>query len=332
MIIHKYITHVLDKSVDNPVINDFEGRVNPEVDRFLQQTIKKIKKDDYLRKAKFKNYDDNLIKNLCDEIIYNEKSFLESSKEIAAYMFNTMKNNLGIDSGDLIVCLFTEKDQKYVAIIKIDYKKVYNHSIEYEEDKFNIQIKQNEIGIAETFKAKQAAIVGVNGINDEYDLLVLDSEAEKKIDKSTFIDIFLNVSKIIDDTYKTKKFIGLSMAYINSAFDDLLEKKNAFNLFSYMMLNTSSISILEIADKLFKEKDIRDGFIEHLESNRINNFNIDKKIAKRKLDKVELSTIGFKFRVKLDDLNNERFLKLVENNGKYDLVIKDIGCIGMGIG
>lgn len=333
MIIHKFITHVLNKDMDEPVLNDFEGKVSPVVDKFLQQSIKKVKKDDFLRKAKFKDYDENLIKNLCDEIIYNEKSFVESSKEIASFLFNTMKYNLGIDSGDLVVCLFTEKDQKYVAIVKLDYKKVYNHSIEYEDDKFNIQIKQNEIGIAETFKPRQAAIVGVNGINDEYDLLVIDAEAEKKRDKSSFIDLFIKCEKVIDDTYKTSRFIGATVGYINNAFDNLSEKHEMFNLFTYMMLNTSAVSINDIADKLFKDTEVRSGFIKYLEKNNITNFNIDKRIATKRLNRIELSTLGFKFRVKLEDLNNQKLLKIVEReDGKYDLVIKDVGCMGMGIG
>lgn len=333
MIIHKFITHVLNKDMDEPVLNDFEGKVSPVVDKFLQQSIKKVKKDDFLRKAKFKDYDENLIKNLCDEIIYNEKSFVESSKEIASFLFDTMKCNLGIDSGDLVVCLFTEKDQKYVAIVKLDYKKVYNHSIEYEDDKFNIQIKQNEIGIAETFKPRQAAIVGVNGINDEYDLLVIDAEAEKKRDKSSFIDLFIKGEKVIDDTYKTARFIGATVGYINNAFDSLSEKHETFNLFTHMMLNTSAVSINDIADKLFKDTEVKNGFIKYLEKNNITNFNIDKRIATKRLNRIELSTLGFKFRVKLEDLNNEKLLKIVEReDGKYDLVLKDVGCMGMGIG
>lgn len=333
MIIHKYIAHVLNKDMDEPVLNDFEGKVSPVVDKFLQQSIKKVNKNEFLRKAKFKDYEDNLIKNLCDEIIYNEKSFVENSKEIASYLFDTMKSNLGIDSGDLVVCLFTERDERYVAIVKLDYKNVYNHSIVFEDEKFNIQIKQNEIGISETFRPKQAAIVGANGINDEYDLVVIDAEAERKRDKSTFIDIFINAEKIMDDSYKTSRFIYSAIGYINNAFEDLLEKRDTFNLLTYIMLNTSAVSINDVAKKLFKDKEIRNGFIEHLEKKEIYNFNIDKKISKKKLSKVELSTVGFKFRVKLEDLNNDKLLKIVKNeSGMYDLAIKDVGGMGIGIG
>ena len=62
MIIHKFIVHVLDKNSDVPILNDFEGKINPEVDKFFQKIIKRVTKDDDLRKGVFKNYNDNVRK------------------------------------------------------------------------------------------------------------------------------------------------------------------------------------------------------------------------------------------------------------------------------
>lgn len=51
MIIHRYITHVLSRESDEPILNDFEGNINPQIDKFLQSIIKKVSKDDLLRRA-----------------------------------------------------------------------------------------------------------------------------------------------------------------------------------------------------------------------------------------------------------------------------------------
>ena len=48
MIIHKFIIHVLDKNSDVPILNDYEGKINPEVDKFFQKVIKRVTKDDDL--------------------------------------------------------------------------------------------------------------------------------------------------------------------------------------------------------------------------------------------------------------------------------------------
>lgn len=161
MIIHKFIVHVLDKNSDVPILNDFEGKINPEVDKFFQKIIKRVTKDDDLRKGVFKNYNDNVVRNCCEQIIYDENTFLENSKEIAAYLFDIMKINSELESCDLAICLYTVKDEKYVAILKLDYKKLYTHSIEFVDEKFNIQMVANEIGIPETGRQKQCALIGV---------------------------------------------------------------------------------------------------------------------------------------------------------------------------
>lgn len=44
MIINKYIVHVLDRNSENPILNDFEGKVSLEIDKFFRKTIKSISK------------------------------------------------------------------------------------------------------------------------------------------------------------------------------------------------------------------------------------------------------------------------------------------------
>ena len=49
---------------------------------------------------------------------YYEITFLENSKEIAAYLFDIMKINSEIDSCDLAICLYIQsKDEKYVPAL-----------------------------------------------------------------------------------------------------------------------------------------------------------------------------------------------------------------------
>lgn len=327
MIINKYTTHILDKQSDVPLLNDYEGKISLQVDKFLQRTIKKVLKEDSLRKAKFLDCKDNEIKKITDEILYNEKTFLENSKEIAAYLFDIMKETEQIESCDLIISLITIKDEKIIAIIKVDYKKIYNHKIDFKDDKFDIQMIENEIGISETFRAKQCALIGVNGLNDEYDLRVIDIEAEKENVKSLFIEEFIKAKNIIDDTYKTMKFISITSSWINSYFNNLASRVENFNLLSYIMLNTSSIDIEDFSEKLLgNDKEAKESFIEQLESKDITNFNIDKKIAEKRFRNINLKGI-FKFKCGLEEFNNPHILKIVEDGDKYNLVIKDVGAL-----
>ena len=328
MIIHKFIIHVLDKNNDTPILNDYEGRVSPEVDKFFQKVINRVSKDDDLRKASFKNYNDNLIKNCCEQIIYDESTFLRNSKEIAAYLFEVMKINAEIESCDLAICLYTIKDEKYVGIVKLDYKRLYTHSIELLDEKFNIQMVSNEIGIPETGRQKQAAIVGINGINDEYHLRVLDKEAEKEGVESKFVSEFLHAEKIDDDKYKTKVFKNTAENWITNALSKEIKKaEDGRSILNYTLKEKQEINVQDFIENNLKDEELKESFKEHMEDKGLEeSFNIDKKWVEKKLKKRSIRTDnGFDIKGNLSDFEDPMKYSVRQNeNGSIDIIIKNV--------
>lgn len=328
MIIHKFIIHVLDKDNDTPILNDYEGRVSPEVDKFFQKVMNRVAKDDDLRKAAFKNYNDNLIKNCCEQIIYDEDTFLQNSKEIAAYLFDVMKINAEIESCDLAICLYTVKDEKYVGIVKLDYKRLYTHSIELLDEKFNIQMVSNEIGIPETGRQKQAAIVGANGINDEYHLKVLDKDAEKEGSESRFVSEFLHAEKIDDDKYKTKVFKNTAENWITNALSsDIKKAEDVRSMLNYTLKEKQEINVQDFIESNIKDEELKESFKEHMEDKGLEeSFNIDKKWVEKKLKKRSIRTDnGFDIKGNLSDFEDPMKYSVRQNeNGSIDIVIKNV--------
>lgn len=328
MIIHKFIVHVLDKNSDVPILNDFEGKVNQEVDKFFQKVINRVTKDDDLRKGVFKNYNDNIIKNCCEQIIYDESTFLENSKEIAAYLFDIMQINAELESCDLAVCLYTVKDEKYVAILKLDYKKLYTHSIEFIDDKFNIQMVANEIGIPETQRQKQCAIVGISGVNDEYHLRLLDKDSEKEEVESKFIAEFLNAEKIDDDKYKTKVFKNSAETWITNALsNDIKKAEDVRSVLNYTLKEKHEIDVNDFIETSINDKDLKESFKEHMVDKGLDEgFNIDKKWVEKKLKKRSIRTDnGFDIKGNLDDFENPMKYSIKQNpDGSIDITIKNV--------
>ncbi|WP_270943138.1 nucleoid-associated protein [Romboutsia lituseburensis] len=327
MIIHKFTTHVLDKTTDTPILNDYEGRINPEVDKFLQKIIKKCIKSQDLRKAKFKDYYNNTVNKCCEAIIYNESTFLENSKEIAAYLFDIIKLDVGSISGDLIICLFTIKDEKYIAVMKLDYKNLYNHSIDFENDKFNIQMISNEIGITSNHNIKQAAIISLGGLNDEYHLRVLDKDSEKNDTKSTFLDEFLNIEKVIDDKFKTKTFIGAAHTWVTNALsNDIKQSEDIRSIMNYMLKENSVMDLDTFVDVAIKAEDLKESFKEYMEDREINHFNIDKNYVEQKLKHRRIKTDnGFDLKARLEDFEDPAKYEVKQNpNGSINLTIKNV--------
>lgn len=328
MIIHKFIVHVLDKNSDVPILNDFEGKINQEVDKFFQKVINRVTKDDDLRKGIFKDYNDNTIKNCCEQIIYDESTFLENSKEIAAYLFDIMKINAELESCDLAVCLYTVKDEKYVAILKLDYKKLYTHSIEFIDDKFNIQMVANEIGIPETVRQKQCAIIGISGINDEFHLRLLDKDAEKEEMESKFITEFLNAGKIEDDKYKTKVFKKSAENWITNALsDDIKQAEDVRSILNYTLKEKHEIDINDFVESSIKDDNLKESFKEHMEDKGLEEgFSIDKKWVEKKLKKRSIKTDnGFDLKGNLADFEDPMKYSVRQNpDGTIDIVLKNI--------
>lgn len=328
MIIHKSIVHVLDKNSDSPILNDYECRNSLEVDKFFQKIINRVSKDDDLRKAEFNDYNNNIVKNCCEQIIYDEDTFLQNSKEIAAYLFEIMKQSEEMDSCDLAICLYSVKDEKNVAIMRLEYKKLYTHSIEYVEDKFNIQIVSNEIGIPETGRPKQCALVGLSGINDEYHFKLLDKDAEKEQLETKFVTAFLNAKKIEDDKYKTKVFKTTAENWITNAIsDDMKKAEDIRSMLNYTLKEKEEINVEEFVQNNIIDKDLKESFKEHMEDKGLTeNFSVDKKWVEKKLKKRSIKTDnGFDIKANLSDFEDPMKYSVRKNeNGTFDIVIKNI--------
>ena len=328
MVIHKSIVHVLDKNSDSPILNDYECRNSLEVDKFFQKIINRVSKDDDLRKAEFNDYNNNIVKNCCEQIIYDEDTFLQNSKEIAAYLFEIMKQSEEMDSCDLAICLYSVKDEKNVAIMRLEYKKLYTHSIEFVEDKFNIQIVSNEIGIPETGRPKQCALVGLSGINDEYHFKLLDKDAEKEQLETKFVTAFLNAKKIEDDKYKTKVFKTTAENWITNAIsDDMKKAEDIRSMLNYTLKEKEEINVEEFVQNNIIDKDLKESFKEHMEDKGLTeNFSVDKKWVEKKLKKRSIKTDnGFDIKANLSDFEDPMKYSVRKNeNGTFDIVIKNI--------
>lgn len=260
-------------------------------------------------------------------MIHDENTFLVNSKEIASYLFEIMKINANISNCDLLISLINHKDEKYIAILKLDYKNLYNHQINFEDEKINIQMLENEIGISSSTMIKQAAIVGVNSLNDEYDLLVLCKESEVEGRDTKFISEFLDVRKVIDDSYKTKMFEALSKHWISGNVPDMKLAEDIRNIRNYMLKENSVMDINKFINTALRDTGLENDFREYAERNEFSeDFNINKKYIEKKLKRRTIKTdAGFEVKGDLVDFEDTmKFSIKVNENNTCDLIIKNV--------
>ncbi|MFL8710751.1 nucleoid-associated protein [Clostridioides sp. GD02377] len=328
MIINKFIVHVFDKESTVPVLGDFEGKINQESEGLLKKCLKKIIKNDNLRKGIFNEYNDNLVKKCCEQMIYEKDSFVDNSKEIASYMFEKMKEELG--SCNVIMCLYSNKEQEGIAIMKFEYKSVYTHSIEYEDDKFNIQVIPNNVAFSIQPKIKQAALIELSGINDEYHVRVLDIDSEKEDSKSRFIEEFINAKKVDDDTYKTKVLKKTIDKWINNHYsEDVKKAEEVKSLLNYRLLQSENIDVDEFISEIIDDEQ-KDSLKEELDEKNVNdNLNVDKGWIEKNINKRKMKLDnGFGIVGNISDFEDPMKYSVKKNlDGSVDIVLKNVSYI-----
>ena len=329
MIIEKYIIHVLDKNSQAPVLNDFEGSLTPELDALYQKMIRKILRDDDLRKSKFQNYEENELKTFADHLLYDDEAFVMSSKAVATMLFDTMKVNSELESCDLAIIRYVHKEEKGVAIIKLDYKKLYTHEIGYDEssEKVSIKMVSNEVAIQATQKIIHAALIGVNGVNDQWHLEILDKDAEKNQTDSSFVKDFLKAEKIYDEKYLTKSFVNVTDNWITNAYSNDVKKAEDIRSFlKYSVKEDNSIDVDEFIEKTIEE-DKKEGYRELLEDRNIQGqFQVDKSWVEKKLKRRSIRTnTGFDIKGLMDDFSDPMKYSISQNeDGTVNITIKNI--------
>lgn len=330
MIINKVILHVLDKSAELPVLNDVEDAISPELDAFYQKIIRRVLRDDDLRKATFNDYNENEIRVCADHILYDENSFVLSSQGIAGALYSTMGTNAELDSCDLAVILFTHKDQKYVAIIKLDYKKLYTHEIVYNEETEKVSVKMvaNDIAIQASQKIIHAAIIGVSGINDEWHLRVLDKAAEKTETDSSFVTDFLKCEKIRDEKYLTKSFRNVTDNWITNAYgNNVKEAEDVRSMLNYVLKEDNNVDVDKFVDECIVDEERKESYRELLKDKKIEGeFPIDKTWVEKKLKRRGIKTnTGFDIKGLLEDFEDPMKYSLRQNqDGTVDITIKNV--------
>lgn len=328
MIIRKVITHVLDKSVDTPILSEVEQAITPEIDVFYQKILRKIFRDDDLRLAKFSDYNNNIVRVSTDHVIYDDKAFITASQSIAACLFNVMKANSELDSCDLAVVSFTYKDVNQAAVVMLDYKSLYNHSIDVVDDCVQVKLIGNDMGIQAGSRIRNAIIVEPSGVNDEWQLRILDKQGERQERDTAFVTGFVNAKKVLDERYMTKMFVRVSEGFIQNTYGT--EPKVIEDTLSALYYNVKEgqeIDLEFMANELFGGDDYRKTLYKGIFKERgITNFAIDESWVKKKLKRRKLQTnTKIKISGLAEDFEDPAKFRMVKNeNGTVDLHIRNV--------
>lgn len=334
VIIKKAIIHVLDRNADEPILTDYEQEIQEDIHEFLEKHIVKSLQDEENRKARFQG-GLAVVKNACMEIFEDEEKFVDCSKDIAIQLFKAMKSNNNISSADLVVCLYEESDKKYMAILKLDYKKSFIHNVEFVDGSFKISIMPQSIGLpGMSQKLQKCAFIKEINVDDEYDMIILDKQVYGKDEDGEiahfFVHQFLNCNILVDSRDKTKIFKRATEKWTRKNLKEDIEKAQEVRDEAILSLkNGAEIDVENFARNVFgNDVEKQEHFINHLDQEGLQSekFDIDKSWVDKKMKKRVMKTdTGIEIKAEHEDFEDRMKFEIKRNgDGTVDILVKNV--------
>lgn len=157
IIIHQAILHVLDTTMDAPVLSGGGMELTAEKTAYLQNHLEKLLASDDIRQCR--PLPDSAFKN---ELEHN-KDFVDLSCRIAGVLFDYMHAHTTIPGADLAVVDFTRDGTPWLGILKLNYKNGYTHYTENVEGApVNSIIQQRACLPTQSGKVEEGALVDLS--------------------------------------------------------------------------------------------------------------------------------------------------------------------------
>ena len=179
IIIHQAILHVLDTTLDAPVLSGGGMELTAEKTAYLQNHIEKLLASDEIRQCR--PLPDSAFRN---ELEHNQ-DFIDLSCRIAGVLFDYMHAHTTIPVADLAVVDFTRDGAPWLGILKLNYKNGYTHYTETVEGApVNSIIQQRACLPTQSGKVEEGALVNLT----DYSMRLL----EKKYDIDGHKEFYLS--------------------------------------------------------------------------------------------------------------------------------------------
>ena len=160
IIIHQAILHVLDTTLDAPVLSGSSMELTAEKTAYLQNHIEKLLASDDIRQCR--PLPDSAFKN---ELEHNQ-DFVDLSCRIAGVLFDYMHAHTTIPGADLAVVDFTRDGAPWLGILKLNYKNGYTHYTETVQGApVNSIIQQRACLPTQSGKVEEGALVNLQDLS-----------------------------------------------------------------------------------------------------------------------------------------------------------------------
>lgn len=327
--IKKVIIHILDSTIGMPVLSDTELECGSEICEFLKEHIAKISSGDDAKECSFYEEQSEVYQML---EAYADDDFIDISKDIASLLYEIMAGNIDIPAADLMIVRFKEKDDEYLALLKMNYKTQYTHRTMPTEDgegNRNEIFRHKSLLPSESQRLTEAAIIRL----DDLFLRVVEKKYEingEKVDYFSFL--FLKCSAHLSHKSKLSIVSRAVESVQKEGFGEVerFEKQmRAKSIIQEEIEENGGFVVEEIAEKIFEEEpELKIAFQDKMEKYNMVKENIvpQSENTVRKYQSQHLFTdTGIEIKIPMDQYKNPKSVEFITNpDGTVSVLIKNI--------
>ena len=325
IIIHQAILHVLDTTLDAPVLSGGGMELTAEKTAYLQNHIEKLLASDEIRQCR--PLPDSAFRN---ELEHNQ-DFIDLSCRIAGVLFDYMHAHTTIPGADLAVVDFTRDGAPWLGILKLNYKNGYTHYTETVEGApVNSIIQQRACLPSQSGKVEEGALVNLT----DYSMRLL----EKKYDIDGHKEFYLSsvVFQYTQTEPEKKKLQAIQEAAAQAVKDAYEDEPHADAQVAMLIANQAAdndnqVSVEQVRQQLAEEYPLAavpfDDYVE--KSEVLEEAAAPVTVTPARIRRMESRSIrtanGIEVKIPTELLNSDSELEFLHDpDGSVSLLIKNV--------
>ena len=325
IIIHQAILHVLDTTLDAPVLSGGGMELTAEKTAYLQNHIEKLLASDEIRQCR--PLPDSAFRN---ELEHNQ-DFIDLSCRIAGVLFDYMHAHTTIPGADLAVVDFPRDGAPWLGILKLNYKNGYTHYTETVEGApVNSIIQQRACLPTQSGKVEEGALVNLT----DYSMRLL----EKKYDIDGHKEFYLSsvVFQYTQAEPEKKKLQAIQEAAAQAVKDAYEDEPHADAQVAMLIANQAAdndnqVSVEQVRQQLAEEYPLAavpfDDYVE--KSEVLEEAAAPVTVTPARIRRMESRSIrtanGIEVKIPTELLNSDSELEFLHDpDGSVSLLIKNV--------
>lgn len=325
IIIHQAILHVLDTTLDAPVLSGGGMELTAEKTAYLQNHIEKLLASDEIRRCR--PLPDSAFRN---ELEHNQ-DFIDLSCRIAGVLFDYMHAHTTIPGADLAVVDFTRDGAPWLGILKLNYKNGYTHYTESVDGApVNSIIQQRACLPTQSGKVEEGALVNLT----DYSMRLL----EKKYDIDGHKEFYLSsvVFQYTQAEPEKKKLQAIQEAAAQAVKDAYEDEPHADAQVAMLIANQAAdndnqVSVEQVRQQLAEEYPLAavpfDDYVE--KSEVLEEAAAPVTVTPARIRRMESRSIrtanGIEVKIPTELLNSDSELEFLHDpDGSVSLLIKNV--------